>query len=950
MTSRVATDRWRRIEALFHQASDIDKEARTAFLDQVCEGDPELRAELDSLLSSSDRTLFDLKNSVSAEAGRMLDRSSVAIEKIGVYRLIRTLGEGGMGAVYLGARDDDQYERLVAIKLIRAGLSQSASLQLRFRTERQILANLDHPNIARLLDGGITPDGSPYLVMEYIDGVALDRYCDQRKLSLDARLRLFRTLCAAVDYAHRHLVVHRDIKPMNVLVTEDGSPKLLDFGIAKLLDPYQPGCDPAVTRVSQRLLTPDYASPEQLLGKAVSTATDVYALGVLLFELLTGQLPFASAGKDPMAQSRAICEDQPPLPSEVCLVTGHLPPAEARALRGDIDSIILKALRKSPERRYASASQLLVEIDRHLAGHAVEAADDGIVYRVGKFVRRHRIGAGITALVTLLVIAFGIGMGLLARRASLGEARARREGEFLASIFQAATPEGSKGENITARQLLEQAAGRIDTELASDPQLRAAMAENIGEAYVALGLYDQAQPLLERAVQLTGETQGQSSADYARYLSKLAQNYRLRSEFQQAEPLFRRAVAINEKLYGPGSLQYAQSLSDLGDCLYWLDKDAEAEEVLRRALAIERPLPDSVQDGTRSYLALVLERKGAYPEAGQLLREATGITARVYGKQNGDYLIALHNLAGAQIDMGDLNGALKSDQEVLDTRRRIWGPDHPDTAYSLNNLGWIYLEQGRWQDAEPLLQKNLEITRKLDNASGPRYVSALANWGRVLQQKGDLEGAAKTFDQAQYILALGGRTESWAAAKILIYQSLLEMDRNNLPDAIRLATRAVSMQRKLGGSDNPQLATGLLTLGLADLLAGNPTAAESSFRAALAIRQRTYPQTHPELLLAQVRLAEALFAENHPDQASAIAQTALANAKAAPFPLLPWRVAELQIVEALALRETGLKTEAAPVIAANLPAIHDYNHAALKNYLLARIAAPPAATQMAKSR
>jgi tetratricopeptide (TPR) repeat protein len=541
-------------------------------------------------------------------------------------------------------------------------------------------------------------------------------------------------------------------------------------------------------------------------------------------------------------------------------------------------------------------------------------------------------------------------MGLLARRASRGEARARREEEFLASVFQAATPEGSKGENVTARQLLDQAAGRIDTELASDPQLRAAMAGNIGESYVALGLYDQAQPLLERAVQLTGEAQGQSSADYVLYLSKLAQDYRLRSEFQQAEPLFRRAVAINEKLYGPKSIQYAHSLSDLGDCLYWLDKDAEAEQVLRRALAIERPLPDSVQDGTRSYLALVLERKGAYPEAGQLLREATDITARVYGRQNGDYLIALHNLAGTQIDMGDLDGALKSDQEVLDTRRRIWGPDHPDTAYSLNNLGWIYLEQGRWQNAEPLLQKNLEITRKLDNASGPRYVSALANWGRVLQQKGDFEGAAKTFDQAQYILALGGRTESWSTAKILVYQSLLEMDRRNIPEAIRLATRAVSMQRKLGGDDSPQLATGLLTLGLGELLAGDSGAAESSFRAALAIRQRTYPPTHPEVLLAQVRLAEALLAEKHPDQAFAIAQAALASAKAAPFPLLPWRVAELQNVEALALREMGRGTEAAPLLAANLPALRDYNHAALKNYLLTVVAMPASTTEMAKAR
>jgi serine/threonine-protein kinase len=936
-TTRVATERWRRIEMLFHQASELDSAARSAFLDQACHNDFEMRAELDSLLSSADKTLLDLKNSVCVAAGEMLDNEEEGRLRIGAYRLVRTLGEGGMGAVYLGARDDDQFERLVAIKVIRAAMAQSPALQIRFRTERQILANLDHPNIARMLDGGITRDGSPYLVMEYIDGIALDAFCREHALSLDARLRLFRTLCTAVDYAHRHLVVHRDLKPANVLVMADGTPKLLDFGIAKLLDPYQIGADPAVTRGSQRLLTPDYASPEQILGKPVSTATDVYALGILLFELTTGERPCTVTGSEPIAQALAICEQEPETPSTVCSRNQYLPPDQARRIRGDIDSIVLKALRKDPEQRYASASQLLAEVDRYLSGHPVDAAGQGITYRVGKFAQRHRIGVAFAASAFLLIVSFSVAMAVLARRATQGEAKARREDEFLASIFKAATPEGSKGEAVTARQLLDQAAGRIDTELTSDPQLRASMSEDVGQAYEELGLYDQAMPLLERAVDLTRQTEGESGGDYADTLFNLANVYRLKSEFQRAEPLFRRALALNEAKYGKNSLQTAHSLSGLGECLYLQDKDAEAEQLLRRALAIERPLPDSSQGPTRNYLALVLERRGAYPEAASLLREATEITGRTEGKQSNDYLVSLHNLTGARIDMGDLDGAAASEKEVLATRQKVWGRDHPDTAYSLNNLGWIYLEQGNWQEAEPLLRENLEVTRKLGTTPDPRYVGALGNWGRLLQQKGDYADAASAFDQAQYLLALGSRSQSWVAAKILIYQSLLDVDRGQLPESIELAERAVKMQKQLGGDASPPLASGLLALGVANLLSGHASLAEAPFRSALAIGRRTYPATHPESLIAQVRLAEALLAEGKSEEALALAQAAVANAEKAPFPLTNWRMAELRLVAGLALRAVGRQTEAAALITANSAALNGYNFAALRAYLTGEI-------------
>ncbi len=929
-----ATTRWRRIETLFHQASELDPVGREAFIAQACGGDPELRAELDSLLSSSDLTLIKLKGSVADAASDLLSYEVGDVERIGAYRLLRTLGEGGMGTVFLGARDDDQYQRIVAIKVLRAGLTHRPELQLLFRTERQILADFDHPNIARMLDGGITPQGSPYLVMEYIDGIALDVYCRQHNLPLDARLRLFRALVAAIDYAHRHLVIHRDIKPLNVLVTSDGIPKLLDFGIAKLIDPYQSPANQVLLSGNEQMLTPDYASPEQLLGRPVSTATDVYALGVLLFELLTGELPFAGSRSEPMAQARAICEQEPERPSDVCLRAQHLSAAEARRIRGDLDSIVRKTLRKDPEDRYPTASQLLEELERYFEGFPIEAAEQSVPYRVRKFVRRHRVAVSVAALAVILIVGFATAMALLARRATRGEARARREEEFLANIFKAATPEGSKGEKVTARQLLDQAAGRLDTELGSDPELRAEMTESIAQSYVAIGGYDRAQPLLERALQITEQSRGQTSPPYAESLANLATDLRLQSEYTKAEPLFRQAVTLNEKLYGRSSFSFAHSLSNLGECLYWEERDAEAEQILRRALAIERPLADNLQDGTRNYLALTLERRAAYPEAAQLLRESNFIAGSVRGKQSADYLISLHDLAGAQIDMGDLEGAARSEQEVLNARQRIWGRNHPDTAYSLNNLGWIYLELGRWQLAEPLLKENLAIMRAISSTPGPLYVSSLANWGRLLEEKGDYAGAANAYDQAIQLLAAAGHAESWGAAKILGYQSLLELDRQRYPDAIRLAERTVQMEKNLRGDRNPQLSAGLLILGLTHLLAGKPDLAETAFREAVDLRQRTFPPGHPELLLAQVRLTEALLAEKRPHDAVDQMNPALTAAKAAPFPLPSWRMAEFKLVYGEALRETGHEKEAAALIAENSARLQGYNLTAVRTYLM----------------
>jgi eukaryotic-like serine/threonine-protein kinase len=434
---------WQRVREMLDHALKAAPEQRAGYLDDACAGDSELRAELESLLASYQRAGDTFLEGRAIEAAGFdaddgID-GDVPLEgqRIGPYQVVEEIGHGGMGVVYRAVRADDQFRKEVAIKVVRGGLSDDLSNQ-RFKAERQILANLDHPNIARLLDGGAV-DGRPYVVMEYVQGVPMDEYCDARKLPVRARLELFRTVCSAVAYAHQRLVIHRDLKPGNILVGSDGQPKLLDFGIAKIVDPdqYNTG-DPTVTMV--RLMTPEYASPEQMRGEAITTATDVYSLGVVLYGLLSGRRPYRTTGRTPHEMARAVLEQEPERPSAsidradqadgelVGLARGTSPEKLRRRLGGDLDNIVLKALRKEPERRYVSVEQFSEDVHRHLAGLPVIARPDTFSYRSGKFVRRHKaavVGA------TLAVLALVGGIGATMRQAAIARAeRARAEQRF----------------------------------------------------------------------------------------------------------------------------------------------------------------------------------------------------------------------------------------------------------------------------------------------------------------------------------------------------------------------------------------------------------------------------------------------------------------------------------------------------------------------------------------
>lgn len=914
MASSSRSNRWLRLEHLFYTALELQPDSRAAFLDRACGDDAELRTQVESLLRSEGRSLDFLQKPVLDAAQRIAAEEDLSAERIGAYRLLRPLGEGGMGKVYLAARADDLYRKKVAIKTVHGGLGQSPAMLLRFRSERQILANLEHPNIARLLDGGITEAGTPYLVMEYVDGVRVDDYCRVNKLGTEQRLQLFCTVCAAVDYAHKHLVVHRDIKPANILVTADGVPKLLDFGIAKLIDPEFGNLTPTLT--SDRMMTPEYASPERVHGGPVTTATDVYALGVLLYELLAGNRPYRLDLAGPFEMARMICEQDPEPPSVAGAANAESAPPDAlEKLSRDLDNIVLMAMRKEPARRYVSASALAGDVKAYLAGYPVDARTATWQYRSGKFIRRHKAAASAAAIVALALVAFSIGMGLLARRATLGRLAAQREAQFLQGIFAAATPDRARGRQITARELLDQGAKRVDRELAGDPELQGTMLDAIGRAYSTLGLYGQAELLLERAYVLRSQTLGVWNTDVAGALFDLATSIRMQGEYKKAEPFFRQSLAIRERKLGERSADVAESLSALGECLYLENRDADAEPVLRKALAIDREIDSDSFAG--NYLALLLKRRGNFVEGLQLLREQVEYERRHLGADSPDFALALHNLAGALIDAGDLASAETAERRALELQRKIMGNDHPDLAYPLNNLGNLLLGKGDWQAAEPLLRESLELRRRTVGEKSPLFGLGLNNWGRLLQQKGEYEHAERTLHAALETIVKANGPVDWQAARVTASLGQLAFDCRDYAGAERYARQVLDIAHKLGGDENPQAVAARIDLAEARSFQGDPAGAEPLLRQAWAIRRKEFSPGHPNVIAAEVRLGEVLTAEGKAPEAERLLRDALASARSAPFPLLSWQIAEAQSALGVCLLALGRSAEGESLLQAS---------------------------------
>jgi serine/threonine-protein kinase len=934
--------RWQRLERLFNAALDLEPSARAAFLDEACGEDHHLRYELNSLLKSSEQTLDFAREAVLQLVHDQTHEDMPAGKRVGVYELMSVAGQGGMGTIYLASRADDLYRQNVAIKLMHAGIAQAHSMRLRFGAERQILANLNHPNIARLLDGGITDGGLPYLVMEFVDGVPIDEYGHNTQLSIEDLLGLFLQVCEAVDYAHRNLVIHRDIKPGNILVTPDGAPKLLDFGISKLLESDTADSEP--TLPSQWMMTPEYASPEQLSGGAITTATDVYALGALLYKLLCGQSPFKIERQTPLDMMRAIRDQIPEAPGKILGAHPHrFTYAGYRKYRDDLDSILLKAMSKEPGQRYASVADFAQDVRRCLDGYPVRAHADQWTYQAGKLIGRHKKWVAGAAVSVASLIAFSLAMGILAKRATAERVvaeqqrlAAQREADFLASIFNAATPDGAKGQQITARELLDSGAKRIDAELSAVPEAQATMLEDLGHAYTELGLYDRALPLIERAYDLRMRILGEDNLDTADTVENLARVYRLQGKYQKAEPLFRRALAVQEKISGSNKGGIAESLNSLGECLYWEGRDSEAEQVLRRALALDFAAPDNDRGPfTRNYLALEIKRRGAFDEAAQLLREAVEISRKSDGEMSRGYAILLQNLGGSLIDAGDFSAAEATERRVLEIWRKLSGnQDHPDTAYTLNLLGYVLLAKGDWLHAKAVLAEALAIRKKYLGEQHPQYALSLASWGRALEAEGNYAGAQEAFDKALRILRNSSSHDNWMMARILKSMALLNLDEGDSSEAERHAHEALDVYRKLGGEQSPDVASSLVVLGVIKELEGDAASSEPLFQEALITRKKELRPDHPDVIAAEVRLGEVLTTENKLDLAEPMLLDAEKSAHHPPFPLLAWQVAEADSAMGILLVKQGRAVQAYPLLCNAEKGIKAYPHAAMKKRIL----------------
>jgi len=678
------------LKSLFAEAIELNNEQRSAFLSSLHTSEPELAAELSSLLTSHEST------------GDFFEPLSLAFqntdehigEHIGPYRIVREVAQGGMGEVYEAVRDDGVFKKRVAVKLVRYGLTRGELLR-RFELERQTLAKLEHPNIARLLDGGTSSDNVPYLVMEFVEGRRIDEYCDTCRLSIRERLELFRTVCAAVQYAHQNLIVHRDIKPGNILVTSDGVPKLLDFGVAKLLSAEQ-STDAELTRTGSAIFTPEYASPEQVKGENVTTLSDVYSLGVLLYKLLTGQKPYEFKSSIPFEISKTIIDTEPTKPSAKEIVIharGESAETIRRTLNGDLDAIILTALRKEPKLRYQSVRELSEDIRRHLERLPVSARKGAAIYRVSRFVQRHRAGAIAFVIVNLAIIAGITGIvwqGEQAKRerdrAKLEAAKAEEINEFLQKMLSSVDP-NKKGRDVKVAEVLDASKKRIEKELNSQPEVAAALHFTVGTTYQGLGLYD------------------------------------------EAEPHLRKALALRQELFSPAHPEIAASLRQLGNLLYEMGRYEESEERLRQSVAMYRNLATLDSIGLAESLdglGIVLNNRGKNDEAEASYREALAIF-RVALKKNDERMASvLNNLGVLSGTRGDFAEAEPLHREALGIMRSIYGEKHPRVAWTLYNLGGVVDAQGKYEQSAPLFQQALAIWRELQGEEHSTVIMTLA--------------------------------------------------------------------------------------------------------------------------------------------------------------------------------------------------------------------------------
>jgi len=944
---------WQRIDDLLDRLYDLPPERRETLLREVAASDPGLAAAARRLLHAAEGTNIQPGGALATglleglagdePAGSVTGHAAVPEgSAVGPWRLVEELGRGGMGVVYRAARGDGQFEQQSAVKLLPAG-PHSEDLLRRFEQERQIVARLEHPNIARLVDGGVTPEGAPWFAMEYVVGDRIDRSCDRRLLGVEERLRLFCTVAGAVQAAHRNLVVHRDLKPANILVTETGEVKLLDFGIARPLDADTRTA--TATRTLHRVLTPEYASPEQIRGEPIGTASDVYQLGLLLYELLTGRRAHRLEETTPQAIAQTICETAPTRPSlaviqapepaagdddaaSLAAARGATPSRLARRLRGDLDTIVLTALRKEPERRYASADQMAADVRRHLEALPVEARADSFGYRAGKFLRRHAAGVatavGVAALVAALVAFYSVRLVQERDLARAEATKAEQVAEFLITLLEEADPDRSQGGEVTVRQVLDRAAGSVELELSDQPQLQATTQALIGRVYGQLEIYEEAETQLAAALERQRRVLGDDHADVAATAERLALVQLGLGHWDEAERLAQDSLAIRRRRFGTGHPVLAGSLVALARVRYQRGQTDEGRALVERALSlldVETPeaLPrraDTLNAAARiefdagefsraealarremelrrrfepamtralaralHTLSQVLTLRGQpeqLAEAERLLLEAIEIEKELLGERHHWTAYLLSQLASIRARRGDFAGGERALLEAIGGVKSSLGPDHPSVGTLLNNIAVFYHRQERWSEAIDYYSRSLELRERILEEDHPLLATTRAYLGLALHRAGDPRAEA-TYRRALAELIESRGPDHEKVGNLRTDLGILLAEQGRYAEAVPELRAGLAIARPIFGDEDPRTDSARAGLGFALCGLGRPDDGEPRLRTSRAWRERRYPDGHWRRSELDLYRSECLAQRGRDDDAKRRIDAALAH-------------------------------------------------------------------------
>jgi eukaryotic-like serine/threonine-protein kinase len=748
--------RWNRIQAVFHEAADLPKSEHRAYLRSACEGDEALIAEVEALLDEDAQGSSLLDRDVANVADEILGDSSSQpppFQSFGPYRIIRLLGEGGMGVVYLAERED--LRNLVAIKLLRDAWLSPARRD-RFAIEQRTLAQLNHPSIARLYDADTSPDGTPFFAMEYVEGVPLTEYCQAHEFTIPQRLQLFRSVCEAVLYAHQHAVIHRDLKPSNILVRQDGTVRLLDFGIAKHLEDLGESVDQTMT--AMRLMTPAYAAPEQIRGDQVGIQTDVYSLGVILYQLLAGRLPFELANRTPVQAEKILTETAPEKPSAAAEKSDALRRSgthglvASRPAWADLDVLCLTAMHKDSRRRYQSAEALIRDIDHYLKAEPLEARPDSAGYRLHKFLTRNRdavLAAGtLLAMVVGIVIFFTVRLEI-ARNAAVAEAaRTQRIQRFMTNLFQGGDESAGPADNLRVVTLLDRGVQQARS-LDADPVVQAELYATLGNIYEQLGKFDQADTLLNSALEERKKLYGPDNADVAESLVALGLLRDDQARLADAETLVGEGLAMTKRHSPPDSPAVARATAALGR----VQVDRGSYDAAIKTLDDSVRAQSATGGATPELAASLYQLANAYFYAGHY-EQSESINERllpmyrqIYGERHPRVADVLINLGAIKYDLGHYAEADAFDRQALSIVEDWYGKDNPETAEDRTILARALLKEKRYSEAGDLLQQSLAIKERVYGNVHPSVASSLNELGSLALQQEKYGDAERDFTQ-----------------------------------------------------------------------------------------------------------------------------------------------------------------------------------------------------------